>query len=408
MSNSYLTSTLISQEAVAIFKTLNTFYSSGYKGNYEQMFNGSGYKAGDTINIRQDNFFIGQRGDTVTAEDIVEESFPLTIQPLYSIPIAYTPTDLQRKINDFSAEFVEPAIRRLVAMLNNDIYTAAKTQINYYTGDRTAYTNSFASINAVNPVLTRLNANGYKRYLALSPENATQAMNSSSLQNAFVSPLNKDITYDARLGRLAGMDIMQDSSIVQHTPGTHAASGDITVSVAVGSGSTITLAGLTTGATFKAGDSFSIAGVKAFDRINRVPLVTDMQFVVTADATASGATLAISVFPALTADGPRQNFYVAGASPNEIPSGAVITFVGNGSSQTYVNNIAYTERGLIVVIPPLQRMDSPESDVTTKSGISIRVSKTAEVLDNKNIMRLDMQAAYHWVPNQAVRLIAKP
>lgn len=344
---------------------------------------------------------MGQRGDSVTAEDINEASFPLTIGPLYSIPIVYKPTDLQRNIVDWGDEVLRPAVRRLVAMANTDIAQGAATGVNYYTGDPSSFLNSFASINQANPVLDNLNANGYDRYICLSPKNAEQLMNANSLQNSFVSPINKDITYDAKVGRLAGFDIMKDNSISQQVAGTHAASGNITVNAAVSSGTTIVLAGLTTSATFKAGDKFSIAGVKQFDRINRVPLATDMQFTVAADATAAGATLSITITQALVNSGPRQNFIVVGASPNQIPANAVVTF-----TSSYTPNVAYTERGLITVIPPLEKMDSPESSVFTDTewGVSMRVSKSADVLNNQNIFRLDMQMAFAWVPDQAVIL----
>jgi len=401
MANSFLTSNLISKEAVAIFKALNSFIGTGYR-KYENMFNDNTYKSGDTINVRLDNFYVGARGDTVTAEDIVEESIPVTIGPLYSVPIRYRPTDLQREIADFSAEFIMPAARRLVAMMNTDIANAAKTQINNFVGDPMAYVNSFKALDAVNPVMDELNMNNYRRYVCLNPQNAHELRSAPSLQNSFVSPINKDITYDARIGRLADFDVMKDNSISLHTAGTHATAGSIQVDTAVSSGTTILLKGLTAGATFKAGDPLSFAGVYKFDKINRQAINSNFQVTVTADATADGAgDVSLTVFPALVATGPRQNFIVPGASPNEIPVDTVVSVIGD-----HVNNVAYTERGLITCLPPLERMDSPESSTYTHDGISLRVSKTAEVLDNMNVLRLDGQMAFSWVPDQAVRLVA--
>lgn len=405
MSNSFLNSTLISKEAVAIFKSFNSFIAAGYKGDYSQMFNGKDYKPGDTVNVRLDNYFIGQRGDSVTAESIVEDSFPLTIQPLYSVPISYRPTDLQRNIADFGEEILKPAVRRLVAMMNSDIATGVLTQVNPYVGDPTANLSSFASISQVNPVLDNLNANGYDRYLAISPDNAQSVQN--SLQNSFVSPLNKDITYNASMGRLADMDIMKDNAIQQQVVGTHANSGSITVQAAIQTGNTISLSGVTNGATFNAGDIFTIAGVQSWDRINQKPVTNPAlkAFTVLTTVTASGTTVTLTIAETLVNTGPRQNFYVAGASPNQIPANAVVTFVNNNFSA----NVAFTERGLITVIPPLQKMDSPFSDVFTDAnfGVSLRVSKTADVLNNMNIMRLDGQMAFKWVPGQAVKLLSK-
>jgi len=410
MANTYLNSSLISKQAAAIFKAENSFLATAHD-KYENMFNDNTYKSGDTVNVRKDNFFEGQRGDVATAEDITEESFALTIGPLYTVAITYTPTDLQRDIADFGAEVIHPAVRRLVKMINNDVATASLTQVHNFTGDISAPINSFNAINAVNPLMNSLNMNGYRRYLCMDEYNAYEAQGNVTIQNSFVSPLNKEVTLDAQMGRLAGVNIMRDTSIRPHISGTHAAAGDITVKTAVSSGSSIVVTGLTpTTGTFAVGDVFSLDGVFEFDRIGRQALAVKKQFAVTAvsgPADGSG-DITLTVTPELIASGSRQNFIVPGASPNEIPAGAVLN-VQTNSTVGFMNDIAYTEKGLIVCMPPLERMDSPDSYVHTDadSGVSIRVSKTAEVLNNKNVMRLDAQAAIRWVPDQAVRLLGK-
>lgn len=410
MANQYLNSQLISKEAVAIFKALNSFVSTGYR-KYENMFNENTYKAGDTINVRLDNFYVGARGDSVTAEDIVEDSIPVTIQPLYSVPIKYTPTDLQRDIADFANEFISPAVRRIIAMINNDIYQASLREIALWLGDISSPINSFRSLNQVNPLMDSLNMNNYQRYICLDPSNAFELQSAKEVQNAFTAPLNKEVTMDAQLGRLAGFDILKDSSIDGHISGTHAASGDITVKTAVSSGNTIVVTGLTqTTGTFNVGDAFSLDGVFEYDRIKRKKTSYLKKFTVIGISGAANADgdITLTVYPSLTATGPRQNFIVPGADPNEIPTGTVVNTLTD-TDQGYINNIAYTDRGLITCLPPLERMDSPDSYTMNdkESGISLRVSKSAEVLENKNVLRLDAQCAFRWVPNQALRLVSK-
>jgi hypothetical protein len=224
-----------------------------------------------------------------------------------------------------------------------------------------------------------------------------------SLQNSFVSPLNREITMDAMLGRLADFDVYKDQNVTKFTAGTHTAGGNITVKNAVSSGSSIVATGLTPGATFVAGDVISIDGTYEYNNVTRKSTNRNMQFVVMAGATANGSGDAtLSVYPSLQFTGPRKNI-VADGGDNDIPAGAVITVVGN-----HTPNFCYTERGLITCLPPLTPMDAPESSVATDSqaGISLRVSKTADVLNNKNILRIDGQMADAWVPTQAVRLIS--
>lgn len=396
-TNSYVTSQLVADEAVAVFQVNNSFISTAYR-KYESMFSNTTYAPGDTINVRLDNFFIGSRGDSVQAEAIVEDKRPLTIKPLFSIPILYTPTDLQRKIVDFSAEFIQPAVRRLVTMMNEEIVNDALTQVGYWTGSPTANLNSFASIDSINPIMSNLGMDkAYKRYISLSANQLQQLRSASSLQNSFVEPLNKEITMNAQLTRLANFDLYEDQSITSFTAGT--AAGTITVNAATGSGNTIALAGVTSGTTFVAGDVIRIAGVFEFNQIYRKSTGRVMQFVVQQNVTSTGGVTTIVVLPFLF-EGPRANVIALGSV---IASGALVTTVTD-----HQPNFAYTERGLIACMPPLEPMDCPNSSVTTdkKYGVSIRVSKTAEVLDNKNVMRVDCQMANLWIPQQSVRVVA--
>lgn len=408
MANNFLTSNLVTDRAVAIFKSLTSFHATAYH-KYENMFHQHPYKSGDTINVRLDNFYKTQRGDAVTGENIVEESVPLTIAPLFSVPVLYTPSDLDRKIEDFTDEFITPAVRSIVTSMNNYIYNQARTQVANYVGDISAPLSSFADINQINPHMDSLNMNNYMRYLSIDPFNASSVQNSPTIQNSFVSPLNKDVTMNASMGRLADIDIFKDNAVESFVSGTHANGGSITVSTAVSSGNIISFAGLTPGATFLTGDLFELSTVKEFDRIRQLAGRIRKQFTVTADAVADGAgNISLQVYPPLVADGPRQNFITPGATPNVIPVNEVMLPVTEPTNG-YVKSLAYTERGCLVAMPPLHPMDAPESYVFTSAsdGISMRISKTAEVLANKNVIRVDAQLANRWIPDQATWLLSQ-
>ena len=403
MANTFLTSSLISKEAAALFRVHNSFLATGNR-RYEGMFNENTYKPGDTINVRLDNFFEGQRGDSVVAEDITEASIPVTIQPLFSVPILYTPTDLQRKIADFSDEVLMPAVRRLSAMMNKAIWDAGLTQITNIAGDPAANLNTFASLDDVNPIMDDLAIDPvYNRYASIAPKEVQQLRSAASLQNSFVSPINKEITMDAMLGRLADFDIYKDQSVTKFTAGTHAGPGSVTVNAAVSSGNTIVLTGLTDGTTFVPGDIITIAGVFGWNPILRQKTELNKTYTVTNNETVAGGNATLTVSETIQFTGSRKNVFADGGD-TEIPAGAVVTLYDD-----HVANYCYSEKGLITCMPPLQPMDSPHSSVATDRdyGISVRVSKSAEVLENRNVLRLDAQLATTWVPNQAVRLISK-
>ena len=361
MANTFNLSTLVAKDAAAYLRVMNSFLNTGYR-KYENMFHENPYKPGDSINVRRDNFFVGSRGDSVTAEDILEESYAVTIGPLYSIPITYTPTDLDRKFADFSQEVIMPAVRRLSSMINRDIVIAGLTEIDTYVGSAASNLNTFASIDQINPVMDSLAIDpAYKRYLSLAPIEAQQVRSASTLQNSFVSPLNKDITMDASLGRLANFDIFSDQSITTFTAGTHATATNITVKTAVSSGNTIVLTGVTNGTTFVAGDVIELTGVFNWDPITRASTGYKKQYTVTSGGTAAATDVTITVNETINFSGARKNVYEPTAD-TEIPAGTVVTVVGD-----HIPNIAYSERGLIFCMPPLHPMDSPESSVTSGS-----------------------------------------
>jgi hypothetical protein len=406
MANVYLTSTLIADEAVAILQAINSFIRLGNR-RWEGMFIGKDYMPGETINLRQDNYYNVSRGDVITAQSIVEASLPLTIQPLFSVAINYKPTDLQREIADFTEEFIMPAVRAISAQINFAIYAAALVQVAHYTGDITAPLNTLKSIAAVNPLMDTLNMNNYGRNLVIDPYNYYQMVVSSTLQNQFLPSLNKAITIEASLGRLVDFEIFKDTSISPYVTGTQTAGGNRTVTASTSDGATLTVSGFTVGATINAGDSFTLEGVYEWDSVGQKPLAQQKQLVVTAPATVGGATVTLSISPALISTGPRQNYYTPGASPNTVPAGTVLSFLFNDTSG-YINNMAFTDRGIALALPPLVAMDSPYSFVSTdpKSGISMRVSKAAQILENQNTLRLDAQMGLSWIPEQAVKLVS--
>lgn len=408
LTNTFNTSALVAPHAVALLKGMNSLVNLGVT-EYTGMYSNAIYKPGDTISLRKDNFVTVSRGQAASAQAIVEDTIPVTIRPLYSAMFEIRPEDLQRKIVDFVAEVVQPAVRAISAQIDSDIAEASKTEISRYIGDISAPMNTFKSVSNINPLMDLLGMNNYDRYLVLDPANSNELVSSDYLKNSFLQTLNQDITMNARVGRLADFDLFKDTNIVPHVTGTHAAAGDVTVKTAVSSGSTIVLQGFNAGATIKAGDCFTFDAVYDFDLIRQAPLSIKRQFTVTADATADGAgDVSVSVFPALIADGPRQNFYVPGASPNVIPVNAVVTFLTN-TTDGYVNNIAFTGKGLVLAMPPLVPLDAPYSAVHTdpSTGISMRVTKTSDINNAVNIMRIDCQMACKWIDSQAVRRVAQ-
>lgn len=407
MANTFINSTLLSKEAAVEFELNNTFLSTANR-KFDGLFTDQTYDAGDTVNLRLDNQYLVKRGDTVTSGDVVESSLPLTLQQLYSVPVEYSTVDLSTKLraNTWMDRVFRPAVRNLCSEVNKDIAALAETQTYIHAGTPGTAVATFAAIDQLGArLLERGVMPNQDWYCTLNPSDASSLK--SALQNSFNTTLNTEISLRSQLGRLSYFDMYTDQSIAVHTPDTTSI-GTPVVNGAVSSGSIINMSGLTPSTTgiVKAGDVISIAGVQSVNRVTRQSTGQDMQFVVTADANSDvSGDIEVHVSPAIISDtaNPRRNV------TNAVPNAAAITFNGtNAARAAHKVNLAYTASALNVVTPPLAPLDAPESSVfkDTKSGLSLRVSKTSEVLNNKNILRIDLLTGYRWMPSQVVRLMS--
>lgn len=408
MANTLITSSLLSKEAAAHFRLFNTFYATA-NHNYDSMFNDRTYDAGDTVNIRLRNFGKVQRGDSVTAVDVVETSLPLVLQNLYSYPVTYTTSELSTELraNTWKERVFFPGVKSLIAEINRDIATNAALVTHNWYGTVGTPVNSFAAVDIISAQMDEMAIPMQNRYMALTPANSSALK--SSLQNAFNQTLNTEISLQSSLGHLSTFDMYSEQLIATHDAYEGGAIGTPIVNGAVSTGNTIVLSGLTASITgiFKAGDVIEIDDVFKTDPIAKSNTGRKMQFVITADAdSTAGGACTILVSPSIIGDSTNPNQNIINSPPqvtNEVPNGAAVT-----RPATHKANIAYTDESLYMVMPPLAPMDAPESSTFTdpKTGVSIRVSKSSEILDNRNVMRLDVLCGFLWIPSHTWRIIS--
>jgi len=407
MANTYINSELLSKSAVAHFRLNNTFFGTANHA-YDGMFIDKTYDPGNTVNLRLKNFGKVQRGNTVTAVDIVETSLPLTLQQLYSYPVTYTTDDLSTKLrmNTWMDRVFYPGVDSLVAEINKDI--AANAALVTYNWDGVVGTeiSTFAAVDTISAQMDELAIPMANRYMALTPGNSSKLK--SSLQNSFNTTLNEEISIGSRMGKLSTFEMYSEQLIATHAAYPAASIGTPVVNGAVTSGNTIVLSGLTASITgiFKAGDVISISDVFKVDPIAKNNAGHKMQFVITADAdSTAGGACTILVSPTIIGDStnPNQNIVNSPAvATNEIPNGATVF-----RPETHKANIAYTNESLYFVTPPLAKFDVEESYTfkDPETGLSMRVSKSAEILNNKNVLRIDILCGYLWIPSHTFRVI---
>jgi P22 coat protein - gene protein 5 len=403
MPNQFINTQLVSNTALAMFANNAPFVMTGSR-IYQDDFQNSGYKIGDTLQVRRQNNFIVGDGSTAVPQDIIETVETITVAHQYHALIAYTVQDLSLRIEDFSRMFIQPAIQNIITQMERDISASAELSLNFFTGTAGTPVNSFQSVDLAGAKLLEMGVNiASDAYLAMTVRDGSSLK--SALLNNFTPVFNEDIVRQSAIGHLSYFDIFQSQNIVKHVAGAGPllhASDVLTVNGAVSSGNTIVLAGASISITnyFLPGDLISIAGVTSVNPLSRQSTGQNMQFVVTAPANSSGAgAVTVTVSPTIISDtgSPLQNV------SNAIPSGAVVTMV-----PSYNVNVAYPARGLDIVCPPLYKLQVPYSSVAIdpETGLSLAVTQTGDILGYQNLMRIDILCGFQWHPQYAVKLLS--
>lgn len=402
MANQFINTQLVSNTALAMFANNAPFIMTGSR-IYQDDFQNSGYKIGDTLQVRRQNNFIVGDGSTAVPQDIIETVETITVAHQYHALIAYTIQDLSLRIEDFSRMFIQPAIQNIISQMERDINASAEQTLYFFTGTAGTPINSFSTVDKAGAVLLLQGVNiASDAYLAMTVLDGSSLK--SALLNNFTPVFNEDIVRQSAIGHLSYFDIFQSQNIGQHIAGAGPLlhSGDsLTVNGAVSSGNTIVLAGATTGITnyFLPGDLISIAGSHNVNPLSRASTGQNVQFVITQPANSSGGAVTITVSPAIITDtnSPLQNVDVP------IASGSAVTVV-----PSYNLNVAYPSRGLDIVCPPLYKLQVPYSSVAIdpETGLSLAVTQTGDILGYQNLMRIDILCGFQWHPQYCVKVLS--
>jgi P22 coat protein - gene protein 5 len=401
MPNQFITTQLVSNTALAMFANNSPFVMTASR-IYQDDFSSSGYKIGDTLQVRRQNNFIVGDGSTAVPQSIIETVENITVAHQYHALISYTVQDLSLRIEDFSRMFIQPAIQNIVTQMERDICSAAEQSLNFFSGTAGTPINSFSTVDLAGAKLLEQGVNiSSDAYLAMTVRDGSSLK--SGLMNNFTPVFNEDIVRQSAIGHLSYFDIFQSQNIVKHIAGagpTLAPGDTLTVNGAVASGNTIVLAGATTETNyFLPGDLISIAGVSSVNPLSRASTGQNMQFVITAPATSAGGAITITVSPSIVSDtgSPLQNV------SNAVPTGAAVTVV-----PSYNVNVAYPARALDIVCPPLYKLQVPYASVSVdpQTGLSLAVTQTGDILGYQNFMRLDILCGFQWHPQYAVKLLS--
>lgn len=403
MPNQFINTQLVSNTALAMFANNAPFIMTGSR-IYQDDFQSSGYKIGDTLQVRRQNNFIIGDGSTAVPQSIIETVENIVVAHQYHALIAYTIQDLTLRIEDFSRIFIQPAIQDIISQMEIDISRDAELEGYLFSGVAGTPINSYTTVDLAGAKLLEMGVNiSSDAYLAMTVRDGSSLK--GALLNQFTPVFNEDIVRQSAIGHLSYFDVFQSQNIVNHVAGagpTLHQADTLIVNGAVASGNTIVLSGATVSVAnyFLPGDLISIAGVHSVNPLSRQSTGQDMQFVITAAANSSaGGAVTITVSPVIisSTSNPLQNVDVP------VPNGAVVTMI-----QSYNVNVAYPARALDIVCPPLYKLQVPYASVAVdpETGLSLAVTQTGDILGYQNYMRLDILCGFKWHPQYFVKLLS--
>lgn len=380
MANSLLTPTMILREAGQVFHEKANFIRS-IDRQYDNRFQKSGAKIGQTLALRDANEFTVTTGATLNIQDVPEVSQNLTVGTQKHVGFQFSAIDLAMTLDDYSERYIQPAMARLVANVEADVVTQAyKAVANLIDGDAAAF--AFTHVAQAKQRLDEADTpQDDQRSLLMSPTHSTKYL--VDTKGLFTPQGKLGAQYgDGAVKDALGFNIVTSLKIGLHQTGTAAKATGYTVSGASQIGSAVTVTGGTT--TFLKGDVITFAGSNAVDPETKADLGYLKQFVLTADSGASATSLA--VFPSIVVTGAKQNVT---ASPTS--TGAVVK-IGADISQTLQQSLAYHKDAFVFATGDLEDPSRYGQWGTTQQmdSLSMRIWRTADIVNDQFPCRIDV------------------
>lgn len=387
MADSLLTPSVIAKEALMQLEN-NLVMGMKVHRDYKKEF----VKVGDSVSIRRPVKFDVVDGAVLQLQDVIEGKTSIVIDKRKHVAWDFSTQDLTLTIEQYSERYIKPAMIRLANQIDFDLLALYKAVWNWV-GTPGQTINSYADF-AKGPERLDLGAVPTDpRCAVLTPTDHWALLGSQSA--LFIQDAARGAYRQGSLGMIGGVDTYMDQNVNTHTVGAHGgtplvdgANQNVTyLSVKDTYSQTLITDGWATSALLVAGDVFVIAGVFAVNPVNKQTLPHLQQFVLVSDVTtnanaANDTNLTIS--PPIITSGPYQT--VSAAPAND----ATITYAGTAATG-YPQNLMFHKNAFALVTVPLEMPDGVAFKAReTHKGISVRVLKDYDVVNDVDIIRLDV------------------
>jgi hypothetical protein len=411
MANSILTPTAITREALRVLHQKLNFVGNVNR-QYDNKFAQSGAKIGTSLNIRMPSKYSVRTGATLTAQDHVERSTPLTVSSQYGVDVSFTTVELTMQLDDFSKRIIEPAMAQLAAKIESDALAAAYKLVPNYVNATTNAKMTYAYFQGAGAKLARELSPLSSRVALLNPASKVEFLDAT--KGLFQAQDNLARQYrEGLMGRTGGFDIYENTLLPSHTTGSLAGSAVVTGEPATTttanswvSQTTLSVTGATSTTTLKAGDIITISYHYAAHPESKANTGRLRTFVVQSDVTLTTAAnaYAVTVKPGImTGSGNGyQNVVLSGAT---VASGAAVTLIG-AASTAFAQDLFFHEDAFVFATADLEDVSRYGAWGAREAmdGISMRIARQYAISSDTVPCRIDVLAGFAGLyPELAVR-----
>lgn len=401
MANSLLTISMITREAVRLWKNSNAFLQN-VDMQYDDSFAVSGAKIGTALRIRLPNDFTVTTGPALSVQDTAEQSTTLTLATQKHVDVSYSTAERTMSLDDYSRRVLAPMVNNLAGAVALDLMSGVEG------GICNIVANQDGASNILSPIASTYLRAGASLDNNSGPIASRKVVNSPDTEATVVATLSGLLNPQSEISRqyvtgkmydALGFVWMKDQTTLVHTNGT-LAQGSATVNGANQTGLNLTVAALA--GTLEAGDIITIAGVFQVNRITKQSTGKLRQFVVTADVAA--AATSIPIYPAIVpaVAGIAVQYQTVTASPAN--GAAVNPALGLAASTQYTKNFAYAPEAVTLATADLEMPKNVhEAARESFDGVSMRMVTDYWIGSDQLITRLDVLYGYLWIrPEWAV------
>lgn len=393
-TNTQLTIDMITTEAlVVLHEELN--FIGNINRQYDDDYKNKGGKIGSTLRIREPNQFTVRSGRVASPQDMTSTKVDLVLATQKGIDMEFSSAEMALDINDFSRDYIQPAMQRLASEIESDTFNMTQDVYNLVGTPGTTPATLKVFLDAKAKLQQFLAPRG-NRCMTINSD--TESSIVDALKTLFKADKAISTQYlEGFMSRVAGMDWYQNELIHVHTNGTMA--GTPLVDGASQTGASLVTDGWGTTNTITKGTVFTLAGVYAVHPETKTSYPFLQQFVATALSTAVATAATISISPSIITSGARQT--VSGSPADN----AVITPVG-AVSTAYAQNLAFHKDAFTFVTADLELYaDAKQISRQVLDGISMRIWQASDIREDSNITRIDILYGYKAIrPQLACRV----